>query len=286
MSSAHEPPRPITIGGVTFTWGLRTYVMGIVNATPDSFSGDGILDPAWAAERAARMEEDGADLLDIGAESTRPDFPPIDAAEEWRRLEPVLRAVRAAVRVPITVDTSKAAVAERAFDAGADALNDVRGLLGDEALASLLARRGLPAVVMHNQRGRDFGGDVIGDIRAGLTSSLECATRAGVDPATLIFDPGFGFGWKPEQNLEMLRRLAELHDLGRPLLLGTSRKSTLGAVLGRPVEQRAWGTAATMALAVQMRVDIVRVHDVAEMVDVVRAADAVVRGWTPPGDAS
>jgi dihydropteroate synthase len=275
-------PPPIEIGGVTFEWGRRTFVMGIVNATPDSFSGDGVLDPARAAEQAARMVEDGADLIDVGAESTRPDFPAIDADEEWRRLEPVLRAVRAAVRVPVTVDTSKAAVAERAFEAGADALNDVRGLLADAALAPLLARRGLPAILMHNQRGRAFGGDVIADIRTGLEASIAVAERAGVDRTRLIVDPGFGFGWTPAQNLEMLRRLEELRALGRPLLLGTSRKSTLGTVLDRPVEERAWGTAATMALAVRSGVDIVRVHDVREMVDVVRTADAVVRGWPPP----
>ncbi len=264
-------------------WGARTYLMGIVNATPDSFSGDGVLDPGVAAEQAARMVEEGADLLDVGAESTRPDFPSIDAGEEWRRLEPVLRAVRRAVAVPISVDTSKAEVAARAFEAGADALNDVRGLRGDGELASVLGASGLPAVLMHNQRGRASGGDVIEDIRAGFRASLEIAERAGVEAERIVLDPGFGFGWQPEQNLEMVRRLGELRDLGRPLLLGTSRKSTIGLVLGRPVDERAWGTAATMALAVAGGVDIVRVHDVAEMRDVVRVADAVVRGgWRAP----
>jgi dihydropteroate synthase len=274
-------PAPFEIGGTAFEWGRRTFVMGILNATPDSFSGDGVLDAGRAADQAARMVEEGADLLDLGAESTRPDFPSIDAAEEWRRLGPVLRAVRAAVRVPVTVDTSKAAVAERAFEAGADALNDVRGLLGDPALAPLLARLGKPAVLMHNQRGRTFGGDVIADVRAGLEACLQTADRAGVDRARLILDPGFGFGWTAVQNLDMLRRLQELRVLGRPLLLGTSRKSTLGLVLDRPVEERTWGTAATMALAVHAGVDIVRVHDVREMADVVRMADAIVRGWAP-----
>jgi len=274
-------PPALEIGGVTFEWGTRTFVMGIVNATPDSFSGDGLLDPARAAERAARMVEDGADLIDVGAESTRPDFPAIDATEEWGRLEPVLRAVRAAVRVPVTVDTSKAAVAERAFEVGADALNDVHGLRPDGDLAPLLARLAKPAVLMHNQRGRAFGGDVIADVRAGLEASIGVAERAGVARAALVLDPGFGFGWTPEQNLELLRRLDELRALGRPLLLGTSRKSTLGLVLGRPVEERAWGTAATIALAVRSGIDIVRVHDVREMADVARMADAVIRGWTP-----
>lgn len=276
-------PAPLSVGGTTFHWGARTYVMGIVNATPDSFSGDGVLDPAAAAEQAMEMVEAGADLLDIGAESTRPDFAGIDAEEEWRRLQPVLGSVRRAVSVPITVDTSKAAVAERAFDLGADALNDVHGLLADSGLASLLGRRKLPAIVMHNQRGRSFGGDVIVDIRAGLDRSMATAQAGGMRVEQLVLDPGFGFGWKPEQNLEMLRRLGELRVLGRPVLIGTSRKSTIGLVLGRPVEERAWGTAATMALAVAAGVDIVRVHDVAAMVDVVRVADAVVRGWSPEG---
>ncbi len=276
-----QPP-PIEIGGRRFEWGTRTYVMGIVNVTPDSFSGDGVLDAARAADQAARMVAEGADLIDVGAESTRPGHAPLSVAEEWARLEAPLRAIRAAVDASITVDTSKAGVAERAFDAGADALNDVRGLLGDDDLASLLARRGLPAVVMHNQRDRAFGGDVIADIRAGLRESIEVAERAGVGAGQLILDPGFGFGWEPAQNLEMVRRLGELRDLGRPLLVGVSRKSTLGLVLDKPEDERAWGTAAAVALSVQAGADIVRVHDVAEMVDVVKIADAVTRPGASP----
>ncbi|MXZ45474.1 MAG: dihydropteroate synthase [Chloroflexi bacterium] len=275
-------PLPIEIGGRRFEWGARTYVMGIVNVTPDSFSGDGVLDAAHAADQAARMVAEGADLIDVGAESTRPGHGPLSVADEWARLEAPLRAIRAAVDTPITVDTSKAGVAERAFDAGADALNDVWGLLGDEDLAPLLARRGLPAVVMHNQRDRAFGGDVIADIRVGLRESIEVAERAGVDAGQLILDPGFGFGWEPAQNLEMVRRLGELRDLGRPLLVGVSRKSTLGLVLDKPEEERAWGTAAAVALCVQAGADIVRVHDVAEMVDVVNIADAIARPGAAP----
>ncbi|MEZ4501960.1 MAG: dihydropteroate synthase [Dehalococcoidia bacterium] len=282
MAEAEAHPAPFAIGHTRFEWGTRTFVMGIVNATPDSFSGDGVLDPALAAEQARRMVEEGADLLDVGAESTRPDFPAIDADEEWARLEPVLRAVRSAVDVPVSVDTSKAAVAERAFEAGADALNDVKGLLGDAELASVLARSGLPAILMHNQRDRAFGGDVIADIRFSLEESIVIAERAGVDRERLIVDPGFGFGWTPGQNLEMVRRLGELRPLGRPILLGTSRKSTIGLVLDRPVDGRLGGTLATTALAVQSGVDIVRVHDVAENVEVARMADAIVRGWAPP----
>ncbi len=277
MTAAVTSPAPMLIGNACFEWGVRTYVMGVINATPDSFSGDGLLDPAAAAERACAMVENGADLIDVGAESSRPGHHAVDAGEEWTRLGPVLRAVRAAVGVPITVDTTKAAVAERAFDAGADALNDIAGLRGDPDLAALLARRGCSAVVMHNQRGRDYCGDVVEDICAGFAASLAIAEQAGVSRDAIVLDPGFGFGWEVEQNLEMLRRLGELRALGRPLLVGTSRKSTVGAVLDRREDERIWGTAASVALAVQAGVDIVRVHDVREMVDVVRMADAVVR---------
>jgi dihydropteroate synthase len=269
------------IGARTFEWGARTYVMGVVNATPDSFSGDGVLDAELAAEQGRAMVADGADLLDVGAESTRPGASGVDAQEEWARLEPVLTAVRRAVCVPITVDTAKAAVATLAFEAGADALNDVHGLLGDPEMASVLAQSGRPAVVMHNQRGRASSGDVIADVRAGLKASIGEARRAGVDESRLILDPGFGFGWEPAQNLEMLRRLGELRALGRPLLIGTSRKSTIGIVLGKPEGERLWGTAATVALAVEAGVDLVRVHDVRAMADVVRAADAATRPWPP-----
>ncbi|MBM3138807.1 MAG: dihydropteroate synthase [Chloroflexi bacterium] len=285
MAGAPSPspsPSPLAIGRATLAFGLRTYVMGILNVTPDSFSGDGLTDPDAVAAHAEALVAAGADLLDLGAESTRPGYAGIDEEEEWGRLGPALRAVRRAVAVPLTVDTTKRAVAERAFDEGADGLNDVLGLLGDPGLAELLARSGKPAVLMHNQRGRAFGGDVIGDIRAGLEAGIAIAERAGVPRARLVVDPGFGFGWEPEQNLEMLRRLRELKALGCALLVGTSRKSTLGRVLGRPERERLWGTAATVALAIAGGADIVRVHDVAELAQVARMADAVVRGWRPP----
>jgi dihydropteroate synthase len=285
MPATERHPTPIQIGGTTFEWGARTYVMGIVNVTPDSFAGDGILCPGRAAEQAIRMVEQGADLIDIGAESTRPDHIPIDAEEEWRRLEHSLMAVRRQVDVPISVDSARASVAERAFDIGADALNDINGLRADPGLAPLIARLGKPAVLMHNQRGREFGGDVIEGIAAGLRNSIEIATSAGLPEEQLILDPGFGFGWGPVQNLEMLRRLGELRVLERPLLLGTSRKSTIGYVLDRPAQDRVWGTAATMALAIDQGVDIIRVHDIEEMRDVARMTDAIVRDWSE-GDPS
>ncbi|GMU40367.1 MAG: dihydropteroate synthase [Chloroflexota bacterium] len=274
-------PAPITLGRTRFEWGLRTYVVGIINATPDSFSGDGLVDPRAAARLAEEMVAAGADLLDIGAESTRPDFGPVDADTEWDRLMLVLGAVRRAVSVPITVDTSKAEVARRALEYGADGVNDVTGLLGDPGMARVVAAAGVPVVLMHNQRGREFGGDVIGDVRAGLERCIAAAEAGGVPRERLILDPGFGFGWGPVQNFELLRRLGELRDLGRPLLIGTSRKSSIGYVIDRPAQERQWGTAATVALAIQQGVDLVRVHDVDEMVQVARIADAVVRQAVP-----
>ncbi len=277
-----EAPAPMQIGKTRFVWGTRTFVMGVINATPDSFSGDGIPDPAGAAARARAMVEAGADIIDIGAESTRPEFAPVDADDEWDRLSLVLGAVRRAVRgTPITVDTTKASVALRAINAGADAVNDVTGLQGDPDMAATVAKADVPVVIMHNQRGREFGGDVIEDIRNGLRRGIALAEMAGVPRDRIILDPGFGFGWGPVQNYNMLRRLGELRDLGRPLLIGTSRKSAIGYVVDRPAPQRVWGTAATVALSIQQGVDIVRVHDVEEMVQVVRVSDAVVRGVLP-----
>lgn len=277
-----DHPAPTTIGKTRFAWGSRTFVMGVINATPDSFSGDGLVDPAGAARRAVAMVEAGADLIDIGAESTRPDFAAVDADEEWARLSLVLGAVRRAVRgTPITVDTTKAAVATRAIAAGADAVNDVTGLQGDADMAAAVAHAGVPVVIMHNQRGREFGGDVVEDVRNGLRRGIALAEAAGVRREQIILDPGFGFGWGPAQNYHLLRRLGELRDLDRPLLVGTSRKTFIGYVVDRPAAQRAWGTAATIALAIQQGADIVRVHDVEEMVQVARVSDAVVRGVMP-----
>ncbi len=277
-----DHPAPTQIGKTRFVWGSRTFVMGVINATPDSFSGDGIVDPAAAANLARAMVEAGADIIDIGAESTRPEFAPIDADDEWDRLSLVLGAVRRAIRnTPISVDTTKASVAARAIAAGADAVNDVSGLQGDPEMATTVAKAGVPVVIMHNQRGREFGGDVIEDVRNGLRRGIALAEAAGVKREQIIVDPGFGFGWGPVQNYNLLRRLGELRDLGRPLLIGTSRKSAIGYVVDRPANQRAYGTAATVALGIQQGADIVRVHDVEEMVQVVRVSDAVVRGVLP-----
>lgn len=252
--------------------------MAILNATPDSFSGDGLAGrPEAAAALAVAAVTDGADLIDIGAESTRPGHTPISAQEESERLLPVLHAVRSAVDVPIAVDTSKAAVAEAALDAGASIVNDIRGLTADPAMAGLIAARGVPAIVMHDVP-PDDNGDLVTSIVRELSRRLDRALAAGIAWENLIIDPGFGFGKDWRQNLELLRRLSELRVLGRPLLAGTSRKSTIGRVLGVAEDDRIEGTAATVALAIANGADLVRVHDVRPMVRVARMADAVVRG--------
>ncbi|MCJ7492567.1 MAG: dihydropteroate synthase [Dehalococcoidia bacterium] len=274
-------PAPLTIGKREFVWGTRTFVMGVINVTPDSFSGDGLgTDIEAAVAQGLRFEAEGADILDVGGESTRPGAEEVDAAEQMRRVLPVVERLARQTMTPISLDTSKAEVASAALEAGAVMVNDVWGLRCDAEMAGVVARFGVPAVVMHNQRGHPFH-DVIGDIRDGLEASIALATAAGVPRERLIIDPGFGFGWKEEHNLEMLRRLGELKALGLPLLVGTSRKSTIGAVLGLPVEERLLGTAASVALAIANGADIVRVHDVKEMLQVCRVADAVVRGWRP-----
>ncbi len=273
-------PQPITIGGREFIWGRRTYIMGVVNVTSDSFSGDGLdYDMAAAVNQAVRMCRDGADMIDVGGESTRPGFQPVPADEEVRRTVPVIERLVREVDVPVTIDTYKAEVARAALAAGACLVNDIHGFRREPEVAAVAAEFDVPAVAMHNQRGREFH-DVIGDITVGLVESLRIARERGLPDERVIVDPGFNFGWTEEQALEMLRRLGELRTLGRPLLVGTSRKSTIGVVLGLPVEDRLEGTAATVALAIASGADIVRVHDVKEMARVARMADAVVRGWT------
>lgn len=273
-------PQPMTVGGREFIWGRRTYIMGVVNVTPDSFSGDGLAyDLAAAAKQGVRMCGDGADIIDVGGESTRPGFQSVPAGEEIGRTVPVIERLVREVDIPVSIDTYKAEVARAALDAGASLVNDVHGFRRESEVAAVAAEFDVPAVAMHNQRDREFH-DVIGDITVGLVESLRIAREHGLPDERVIVDPGFNFGWTEEQALEMLRRLAELRTLGRPLLVGTSRKSTIGVVLGLPVEERLEGTAATVALAIANGADIVRVHDVKEMSRVARMADAVVRGWT------
>lgn len=270
----------LTIRGREFAWGSRTYVMGIINATPDSFSGDGLDGDVEAAVAEARqMEAGGADWLDIGGESSRPGADELDPAEEARRVVPVIDAVRAATGLPISVDTYHASVAKAALAAGADAVNDIWGLRHDPDMARVVAESGAVLIAMHNQRGRPPADDVLGAIGDGFTETLRIAAKHGIPDDRIILDPGFGFGWTPEQNLEMVRNLIFLW-AGRfpyPLLLGTSRKSTIGHILGgAPVDQRLEGTAASVAISIASGADIVRVHDVAEMVKVARVSDAFV----------
>jgi len=278
-------PAPLVIGGRRFEWGARTYLMGVINVTPDSFSGDGLgLDAEAAVAQGRRFVTEGADILDVGGESTRPGFQGVPLEEEMRRVLPVVERLAREVDVPISIDTCKAEVARAALKAGAHLVNDIWGFRHDPAMAPLVAELGVPAVVMHNQRGREFH-DVIGDIRAGLETSLRLAERAGIPRRRLIIDPGFGFGWSVEHNLEMLRRLGELREMGLPVLVGTSRKSTIGAVLGDvPPEERLMGSAASVAIAIVHGADMVRVHDVAEMVQVCRVTDAIARP-RPAGSA-
>lgn len=267
----------LTLRGREFLWGSRTYVMAILNVTPDSFSGDGVAGDIPAAVALAKeFEAAGADIIDIGAASTRPGAPELPADHELARLLPVLEAVRAATDLPISVDTYHATVAVRALEEGAHAVNDIWGLRHDHEMAPVVARHGAVLFAMHNQRGR-APVDVIEGASRGFAATLALAEAAGIPTERIILDPGFGFGWTPEQNLELIRRLPELWHFGQPLLLGTSRKSTIGFVLGAPVEERREGTAASVALAVAAGADIVRVHDVAEMARVVKVADAIVR---------
>ena len=270
-------------GNLGFAWGKRTYVMGIINVTPDSFSGDGLGHDAEAAlEQALRFQDEGADIIDVGGESTRPGSTPVTVEEEKRRVIPVIRLLASRLDVPVSVDTYKREVARDALAAGAAVINDVWGLKRDPALADLAAREGAPIVLMHNQQGLDYS-DLVPEALASLRASLRQALEAGVPSENVVLDPGLGFGKRPEHNLELLRRLAELKALGLPLLVGTSRKSTIGLVLDLPVEERLEGTAATVALAIANGADIVRVHDVKAMTRVARMSDAIVRGW-PAGE--
>ena len=283
-------PAPTRIGRRIFVWGSRTFVMGIVNVTPDSFSGDGLLqrtaDPSQAAVAQARsMIAEGADILDVGGESTRPGHEAVNPAEELGRVVPVVAAIRAALPdIPISVDTTKRDVAAAALDAGADLINDVWGVGEDNAQLSLAAEREVPIVLMHN-RAEPVYDDLIPEILADLRSAIVRARQAGVAEGAILVDPGFGFGKKPEHNLALLRHLDEFATLGRPVLLGTSRKSTLGRVLDLPVEQRLEATIATTALAAAAGVDIVRVHDVRPNARAARIVDAIWRA-TRGGDAS
>lgn len=272
------PSRTLVLGG-------RTLVMGVLNVTPDSFSDGGqFLDPARAIKHAIAMESAGADLLDIGGESTRPGSEEVRASEELDRILPVLERLRGRLKIPFSVDTRRAAVAEVALRAGAEIINDVSGLKNDPRIADVAALRRVPVILVH-MRGEPrtmqkggFARDVLRDVTQGLRKSISIARKAGVEKSQIILDPGIGFGKSLAQNYELLEKVPQLAKLGYPLLVGTSRKGFLGATLarnGKPAspEDRIWGTSVTVTAAILNGAHIVRVHDVAEMVQVARVAD-------------
>jgi len=269
----------------TLVLGPRTLVMGVLNVTPDSFSDGGrYLDAEAAVRRALEMEAAGADIIDIGGESTRPGSEPVSAETELARVLPVVEGLRGRLKIPISIDTQKARVAEAALAAGAEMVNDVSALRADPVLAEVVRRARAPLVLMHmrgrpkTMQRRPFARDVMADVTRGLREALVRARRGGIPRSRVILDPGIGFGKSMEQNCELLARLPELARLGCPLLVGTSRKAFLGALAGgAPEERRAWGTAASVTAAVLGGAHMVRVHDVAEMVQVVRVADGIAR---------
>jgi dihydropteroate synthase len=303
----------LTIGSHILTWGERTYLMGILNVTPDSFSGDGLLPPhapslppvsaasgqatRAAVETARRFLAAGADILDIGGESTRPGSRPVDAMEELQRVLPVIRAVAAEFpHALISIDTCKAEVAQAALAAGAHILNDVWGLRADPHLAAVAARANAPVVLMHNRSkpanvefrerlGNAYLGaeyvDLLEDVRRELMESVAIARSAGIPDEHILLDPGIGFGKTIEQNLELIDRLDEICNLGFPVLLGPSRKSFIGYILDLPADQRLEGTAAAVAVGIARGADLLRVHDLEFMLRVARMTDALVRPGHP-----
>jgi dihydropteroate synthase len=273
----------------TLVLGERTLIMGVINVTPDSFSDGGeCLDTRAAVERALEMECEGADILDIGGESTRPGSSAISVADELARVLPVLDALREKLRIPISIDTRKSAVAEAALRTGAEIVNDVSALRFDVALGDVVRRARAPIILMHmrgkpeTMQKRAFARNVLRDVSAGMRAAATRARHAGIPRSQIVLDPGIGFGKKYRQNFELLAQLPRLASLGYPLLVGTSRKGFLGAALGSaasplPPGERIWGTAATAAAAILGGAHMIRVHDVKEMVQVARVADAVAR---------
>lgn len=268
----------LTIKGKKYNLRDKTLIMGILNVTPDSFSDGGhFYEPTAAVEHALRMVEEGAHIIDIGGESTRPGSTPVSAAEEAARVIPVLRAVVASTSIPVSIDTYKAAVAEQALEAGAAMLNDIWGGKKDSAMLTLAASANVPICLMYNRTEAVYT-DLLAEIKADLLESVELALQAGVRAENIILDPGIGFGKTNEQDLIVMKRLREIAALGYPLLLGTSRKSLIGKVLDLPTDRRLEGIAATVAYGITCGARIVRVHDVLPMSRVAKMTDAMLRG--------
>ena len=267
-------------GNTEFRWGERTYIMGICNLSHDSFSGDGLgSDVAAAVAQAKRFVAEGADIIDVGGESTRPGTAPeaiADIDDELRLVIPVIERLASEISVPLSIDTYKSGVASRAVQAGAVMINDVWGLRRDSKIAQVAAKTGVPVILMSNQRDAPCP-DIIPELLSDLQRGISMAMKAGVPEQNIIIDPGIGFGKTLEQNLEIIRRLAELKYLAKPILLGSSRKSMIGLVLDLPPDQRLEGTAATIAIGIANGADIVRVHDVKQMSRVCQMSDAIIR---------
>ncbi|MDQ7821136.1 MAG: dihydropteroate synthase [Armatimonadota bacterium] len=276
------PVPPLRIGRRVFAWGARTYVMGVLNVSPDSFSGDGVTDPEAACARGRALAADGADILDVGGVSTRPGAAPVPPEEELARILPVIRRLAGELEIPLSVDTTRAEVARQAVEAGAALVNDVSALRADPAMADVVAALGVPVVLMHGYPPpADAPRDLMSGIVGFLLERITFAVGRGIARSRILVDPGFGFGKTVDHNLELLRRLGELRALGRPVVIGTSRKGTIGRVLGGlPPAERDDGTAATVAAAILAGADVVRVHNVRAMARVARMADAIARGRT------
>jgi dihydropteroate synthase len=272
---------PTKCGNAEFRWGEKTYVMGVVNLSPDSFSGDGIGDDIKRmVDQAQRMVAEGADIIDVGGESTRPGTEPIsidDVEKELGLVVPAIERLVKEISVPISIDTYKARVAKRALGAGASMINDIWGLKQDPSLARLAAERGVPIILMANERDAPPKVGIVAKVLADLEYGIKIALEAGVPAQNIIVDPGIGFGKSLEQNLELVNRLAELKVLGKPILLGTSRKSMIGLVLDVPADKRLEGNLAVTAIGIANGADMVRVHDVHQTALVCRMSDAIIR---------
>ncbi|WP_432408269.1 dihydropteroate synthase [Wukongibacter sp. M2B1] len=268
----------INAGKYELNLGTRTYIMGILNVTPDSFSDGGDFTSVnIAVNHAKDMILEGADIIDIGGESTRPGSTEVGAEEELERVLPVVERLVKEIDVPISVDTYKAAVAEAVLKAGAHIINDIWGLQRDPDIAAVVARYDVPVIMMHNQNGTDYDKDIMEEISDFFRKSIEIALNAGIKKENLILDPGIGFGKTPDQNILVMSKLGELNDLGYPILLGTSRKSMLGKILDLPPKERVEGTVATTVMGIMQGMDIVRVHDIKENLRAARVTDAIVR---------
>jgi len=280
LKQSKSPLVTTRCGNTEFRWGERTYVIGICNLSPDSFAGDGLGSNIEATvAQAKRMVAEGADIIDVGGESTRPGTEPKsvdDVEDELRLVIPVIERLASELTVPISIDSYKSAIASRAVKAGAAMINDIWGLKRDPRIAKVAAEAGVPIILMSNQRDAPCH-DIMAEVTSDLERSISLAIKSGIAEPNIIIDPGIGFGKTLEQNLEIIHRLAELKSLGRPILLGTSRKSVIGLVLDLPADQRLEGTAATIAIGIANGADVVRVHDVKPTMRVCRMSDAIIR---------